>query len=298
MKVCTDRLAFHDQFEKQMRRIWDIKPEATFKQIEKGVYQVELTNRFDYQKILDEGPWFYRQDLVATAPCNSPQAAMNPEIRIGELWVQYHNIPLDSLTEEGVAIVTRPVGRAISDPVPGYIAGRHFFKVKMEIDLSSSLKDAVKARHPSLGEVKVHTVYEGVGRACLFCAKLGHEIGTCKDRNRLTRIRNKEENRNKPELENILKPTIGSWVLNPMLIPDRENSQSQQKPPTDTRTTRPKRSLDETGEGHTGWQMAINEHTVQGRDREDGEMSEGEPSDKVLNKKPKAARQTSPPVPI
>ena len=32
----------------------------------------------------------------------------------------------------------------------------------MEIELSSSLKDAVQAMHPSLGKVKVHTVYEPI----------------------------------------------------------------------------------------------------------------------------------------
>lgn len=281
-----------------MRRAWGLQPEAVFKQLEKGIYLVELTNRGDYQKVLDEGPWSYRQELVVTAPCNSQRASQNPDILTGELWVQFHNIPFDSLNEEGISLLTAPIGKAVSDPVLGHIGGKQFFKVKMAIALTERLKDTVSLRHPTMGEVIVYAVYERVGRACVFCAKIGHEIGTCADRTRLARIRNKEENKGRADMQNILKPTIGLWVTDPMLIPN-PSAEPKKDPIQPVKSTGQKRSLQETGEGPHFPQLTTHEtpegsYTV----REDGEMSEEDQTGELLTKKQKAARRTSPPIPI
>ncbi|KAF3326977.1 hypothetical protein FCM35_KLT08607 [Carex littledalei] len=109
----------------------------------------------------------------------------------------------------------------------------------------------------------------------------------------------REENRNRPEFETILKPTIGSWILNPMLIPfpDREPLPTQHQPPTGPKTTRPKRPYTDSYQTHNGWPIMLTETAGERIATEDGEMSEGEPSGMALSKKPKAARQTSPPAP-
>lgn len=169
----------------------------------------------------------------------------------------------------------------------------------MAIKLNEALKDIVKIRHPTLGEVLAYLVYERLGRACVFCAKLGHEVGSCADRTRLARIRNRPENQGRKELQNILKPTIGPWILNSMLIPTSEQrtATAQTSSAGVRKNVGLKRTLQKTTEGQqnhncSGFQPVI---TYRIEDEEE-EMLEGDSSEGIT-KKAKAARQTSPPTP-
>ena len=180
----------------------------------------------------------------------------------------------------------------------GYIGGKQFFKIKIAIPLTQRLKDTVSLRHATIGEVLVYVVYERVGRACVFCGKIGHEIGTCADRTRLARIKNREENKERADMHNILTPTIGSWITDPMLIPN-PSAKLKPNPAKTGKSTGQKRTLQETSNSLEFPQLISNEvtegsYTV----REDGEMSEEDQSGELLTKKPKAARRTSPPSPV
>lgn len=233
--VCTDKMVFPTQFESQMRKSWDASPNTVFKQVERGTYLVDFVTTKEMERVLNGGPWIFRQDLVAVQKCSSPQAT-NKEITSSELWVQFHHIPLESLTDEGIEVLTNPIGTPLSDPVPGYINGRQFFKVKLLVPINKPLPDHVTAVHPTLGETKVYTVYERIGRVCLFCGLIGHEIDSCPDRVRLARIKNTEEGRNRLDLLNILKPKFGPWLTSALKIP----KQDQQEPEIPTEAQRPK----------------------------------------------------------
>lgn len=130
--VHTDKMVFSNQLENQMRKLWDVQPETSFKQTAKGVYLIELVDKKEYSRVLNGGPWIYRQDLVGIEQCASPEAAAT-EITKGELWVQYHNMPHDELTAEGLKKLTEKIGIPISDPITGFINSKQFFKIKMQV---------------------------------------------------------------------------------------------------------------------------------------------------------------------
>ncbi|XP_078165207.1 uncharacterized protein LOC144559913 [Carex rostrata] len=185
-RVCTDRLVFDNQFEQFMRPIWDVTPGVSFTQVDKGLYLIELSNKNEVERISNGGPWHYRHDLVAI--------------------------------EEGIAFLTSLVGVALSDPITIRANGKKFIKVKMQIPIDKPLFDKVKLNHPSLGQVIVYLVYERLGRICLFCGGLGHEMTGCGERSRLVKLKKMLEKENRPEMQDILKPTRGPWITNQILL--------------------------------------------------------------------------------
>lgn len=71
-KVHTDRAVFDAQFERMMRRIWGICPGSTLKMVDRGLYLIECSTHEEYERVLNGGPWTYRQDLMVVGECPSP----------------------------------------------------------------------------------------------------------------------------------------------------------------------------------------------------------------------------------
>ena len=240
VKVLSDRTVFDAQFERQMRRAWGVHHSTTFTMTERGLYLVHCENRRDYERVLSNGPWTYRQDLVLITECFSMEEADERTITHTEIWVQFHNLSADLLTEEGVTILADPIGEVLSEPLVSYLNGRQYFKVKILLDLAKPVKDKLKTTIPNLGDIEVFLVYEKIGRICCFCGALGHEISSCPDRARLAKIRSRLTAQKRPELESILKPTRGPWIINNTLIPFPETSEGpaeNQKPIPNSKPT-------------------------------------------------------------
>lgn len=130
-KVLTDRAVFEAQFERAMRRVWGLSPTSTLHMVDRGFYLVECSTDGEFQRIMNEGPWLYRQDLVLVADCPSLDHLNDLGLQHAEVWVQFHNMPVESLTEEGLLLVTKKVGIAISDPLFAHLNGKQFTRVRM-----------------------------------------------------------------------------------------------------------------------------------------------------------------------
>lgn len=293
VRVCTDRLVFDSQFEQQMRRLWNVNPQTVFSQIDKGLFLVELTTPKEVELIQNKGPWFYKNDLLAITTCQSSDQLTMKHVEKGELWVQFHNAPLEAMNEEGFSIIMGPVGLELSDPVVVKTGGKKFFRIKLQVDLGKPLKDKVRVKHPVLGEIMVYVVYERIARVCRFCGEIGHELNGCADRQRLARLKRQLEGQDRPEMKNILNPTRGPWIVNQMLLPT-QGEDSQEEHPNSNSSARPKRNIDQIMRDAGNGRLGI--HISQEYTADDDSQSGNEDNDgSVLTfKKAKAARPTSP----
>lgn len=254
-QVRSDRMIFDSQFEKMMRRVWDLNPNTTLRQKDRGTFLVECCSKEEKTRILNEGPWVYRDDLVAVSPGKS-NADLTEQIQSAEIWVQFHGVQADSLTDEGLALVTGRVGKPITDPIRCSINGRQFLRIKLQVDISNALKDRVNYTHPTLGESNAFLTYEKLGRICHFCGLLGHELCGCPDRIRLARIKNQIRDASRPEFTNILNPTFGLWRINSSLIPQEVNEEAQPNPQRSV----PKSSRQHDSEGNSGQKRSLQDY--------------------------------------
>lgn len=237
--IITDRMVFNNQFENQMRKVKAVKLGTLFRPMERGTFLVEFVDEKDKLRVQNEGPWVYRQDLVATQPCSSLEDAAK-WITHGEVWIQFHNIQSEVLNEEGLHRVAKLVGKTLSDPVVGFINGKHLFKVKVQIPLEKLLNDRVKVEHLTMGDILAYVVYEKIGRLCRFCGHLGHEIDSCPDRVRLARIRNSPAGQARSDLKDILKPTHGAWIMSPTMVLYLDSDQFVENNPQSPKSHMPK----------------------------------------------------------
>lgn len=110
-------MVFDAQFERAMRRVWGSNPNTRFQLVDRNLYLIKCATKEDVKRIIDEGPWLYRNDMVVAVECPSEEDIKDSALKQGVVWVQYHHIPLESVNEEGVTILTKPIGLPLSDPV-------------------------------------------------------------------------------------------------------------------------------------------------------------------------------------
>lgn len=134
------------QFDKTMRRAWDLKPSSTLKLKSRGVYLVECSSKEEKNRILEGGPWVYRNDLVAVANCAS-NADLLSLIKSADQWVQFHGPHMDTLTEQGMRLLMDRVGNPISDPIRSNVNGRQFIRAKLQVTINKALRDRVPYTH-------------------------------------------------------------------------------------------------------------------------------------------------------
>lgn len=155
-KVISDRVSMDSNFIRTMQRAWGVDPCTVIRPITKNCYLVELCSEKDKAKVLSGGVWTYQGDLVATRSVGSHKDLSPEHIQEANVWVQFYNLPVNSLNEEGLAILASTVGKPASptvDAVHGFLNGRRFVKIKVTVNLNEPLKDWVSLGHPMLGDI-------------------------------------------------------------------------------------------------------------------------------------------------
>jgi Zinc knuckle len=100
------------------------------------------------------------------------------------------------------------IGELLSDIREGFQNGKKFYRAKLQIFLDRPLKDRVHTNHPTLDRITGYVVYERVHRACMFCGTVGHDMGNCKTRARLARLRYEAPYKDMTEMAGILEPML------------------------------------------------------------------------------------------
>lgn len=251
-KVISDRSVLDAPFSAAMLLAWGADPATHFQSIAKNCFLVEFKNEEDLTRAQAGGPWSFRGDLVATKKVAS-HLDLNPDlITHASLWVQFHHVPLNSLTEEGLAILGGTVGVPISAPIQGYIGGKRFVKIKVVVPLSEPLKDSVSMGHLMLGDLEILCTYEKITRACRYYGKLGHEMHTCPDHQKMSLLMQNPPPNIIISPEELLAPKFGVWLVDPLRVP-RPNGLRKES------TFGPRRNSAATGLGPPGGLGDFNE---------------------------------------
>lgn len=227
LKVVTDRTVLDGQFNQMMSKVWAVDPETVFRPVTKNCFLLKFCNLEDMNKVHRRGPWTYRGDMIASALVKSQSDLKATHIDSIGMWVQFFNLPINSLKEEGLQLLAKPLGTSLSLPISSFVGGRSFVKIKVQMLLEKPFLDSVRLDHPTLREIKVHCSYEKLTRACIFCGLIGHEVIGCQERSRLEEIVHNPENKDRFEGLDLLKPKFGLWRINSYLVPWPGSEQAQ-----------------------------------------------------------------------
>lgn len=170
-------------------------------------------------EVMRQEPWMYRSDLVAMRKVHEPAQLTLDFVNHISLWTQFHNVPPEMLSHEGIVYLASDLGIPVSEVRQGYCAGKLFMRIKITFPSTDSLKDRMYVEHPTLGVTTVFLVYERAPRLCFYCAKVGHEISGCPKRGQALQLFSDPLYANRLEMGFILEHRMGPWMTCMNLVP-------------------------------------------------------------------------------
>lgn len=218
-KVITDRSVIDDNFTSTMLRNWGVHPATRISPIARGTYLVDFVCDTEMYEVLRKEPWGYRGDVVSLRKVYEPAHLTSDFINHVSLWTQFHNVPAEMLSAEGIQYLAQQIGSPLSEVRQGYNGGRLFMRAKICYVATSPLKDRLNLNHPSLGTVPVYLVYEHATRLCPYCGIIGHDISGCTMRDRVLQLCADPRYSHRHELQMLRDHRKGAWINCPALVP-------------------------------------------------------------------------------
>jgi Zinc knuckle len=135
------------------------------------------------------------------------------------IWVQLHQAPLSRLGKPTFQKLIAALGEVIDPELEGMGKWERFTRIKVVIDPDRPLLDKLPLLLPGGERYEVLVHYERLQRFCLYCARIGHEVEGCEDRNTLlSHIKSYPV-----ELHELMRvrllPETGKWINKDYLIP-------------------------------------------------------------------------------
>lgn len=118
--VFTDRMVFDDNFINSMLVNWRAQPTTRITPIARHTYLVDFTSSWEMYEVLHNEPWTYRADIIALKRVHDPSQLRPEFVTHFTLCTQFHNVPPELLSTEGIYYLARRVGTPDSEVRQGY----------------------------------------------------------------------------------------------------------------------------------------------------------------------------------
>lgn len=218
-RVITDRTVFDDNFTRMMMRDWQADPRTRISPIAKNTYLVDFATMKEMYEVLEKEPWFYSTDVVSMRKVHEPTQLRPDFVDHVSLWTQFHNVPPEMLSAEGIVYLAEKIGTPISEVRQAYHGGRLFMRVQIAFSTLKGLEDTLPLDHPTLGPITIHLVYERAARLCSFCGFVEHVISGCAKHNRVLQLSADPAYADRPELPLLREHRKGAWINCIALVP-------------------------------------------------------------------------------
>ena len=179
-KLLTIKDFSERSLERTMRAAWNAAREVIFRPIGKNLFIVQAFCLGDWNRIMDEGPWLFRDcalmlekfDGATSVPAVLPNRV--------QAWIQIHRIPPLYRTEAILKQLASRVGEVDKVELRAVSFGNgefHRARVKLigDIPLPRVVTFAPEGSESMLLLVK----YEKIPKFCNFCGRMGHEHLEC-----------------------------------------------------------------------------------------------------------------------
>ncbi|XP_050240989.1 uncharacterized protein LOC126689863 [Quercus robur] len=152
----------------------------------KDFFLIKFSDKFDYDKVLQGGPWFVGEHSLAIKPWEPYFKAFEASFSSVAVWIRFPKLPIEFYD----LMVLREIGSAIGPVlrIDSYTASgsrASFARLCVQIDLSKPLVNLVR-----MGRLRQKVMYEGISALCFCCGRLGHKQESCG-----FRVRPMEKNR-------------------------------------------------------------------------------------------------------
>ncbi|XP_042972731.1 uncharacterized protein LOC122304523 [Carya illinoinensis] len=178
-RAMVEKMVNSKAFRTTMSQIWRLQGWVKFKEIGDQSFLIEFQELADKEKVLGGRPWFFDRCLLSLQEIDAKVSINSMQFRFEPFWVQLHNLPLATMTEEVGIQFVESIGHVIRvDAEVDARAWGHCLRVRVAVDLHKPL---LKGKW-MLFEDQEHWIsfkYERLHNFCFHCGILYHKGKNC-----------------------------------------------------------------------------------------------------------------------
>lgn len=149
--------------------------------IGENILLFEFNDCLDLERVLEFEPWSYDKSLVAFQRVQDFEIALRADYSHATFWVQFHNVPVKSLSHETRELIEKAVGVVVQvanleDDGSG---GGEFLRVQVTTDISKPLPRCTKLRSEGKQLGLVGIKYERLPNFYYCCGHVTHGGREC-----------------------------------------------------------------------------------------------------------------------
>jgi hypothetical protein len=180
-KVHTTRGFSPSALFADMRSAWNPAKDVSWRRVEENLFTVQFACLGDWNKAMEQGPWFFRNQAVMMEEYDGFQNPRSIVLNKIIVWAQILKLPDNFLKEPVIRGMCREMGEIVEVQIrlpAGFIG--EFVRVRAKIDVNKKLKRFVsmtKNKQKDWYQVK----YEKLPTFCGNCGMIGHWHEECGD---------------------------------------------------------------------------------------------------------------------
>ncbi|XP_042958197.1 uncharacterized protein LOC122293793 [Carya illinoinensis] len=178
-RAMTEKGINSEAFRITMSQIWRLEGWVRFKELGDQCFLIEFQTLADKEKIFSGHPWFFDRHLLTLLEVDGIDSISELHFAYEPFWVQLHNLPLATMTEELGEQFTASIGHVIRvDIEADGRAWERCLRVRVVVDIHKPL---LRGKWIKVGKKKhwISFKYERLQNFCFQCAVLFHKGKDC-----------------------------------------------------------------------------------------------------------------------
>ncbi|KAL5759511.1 hypothetical protein ACOSQ2_018349 [Xanthoceras sorbifolium] len=179
-KVLSCKKVNREAFRGVIEQLWSVIGSVEIESLGDNLFVFFFKRLEDRASVWARGPWHFDHNLIVLEKPEGVGAISKMNFDKLEIWVQVYNIPLMCMNRGMARLIAEQIGEVVEIPGESKDCRGRFLRVKVQIDISRSLKRVV--RMDVDGDLIVALLkYERLPEFCFACGKIGHGMRDCTD---------------------------------------------------------------------------------------------------------------------
>ncbi|XP_031131711.1 uncharacterized protein LOC116033096 [Ipomoea triloba] len=145
--LMTEKMVCFNYLKETMAQTWRHRKGMMAEEVAPNLFIFYFCHKKDRQRILDDGPWSYDQNLLVLQKIESKDSPFDADFSKTEFWVQIHKIPQRFSNPKIAEIIGAHLGEFIKSDLEHFDGTRSaLIRVRVILDITKPLKRRIKIK--------------------------------------------------------------------------------------------------------------------------------------------------------
>nr|GLL20147.1 uncharacterized protein LOC109173053 [Ipomoea trifida] len=179
-RLITEKIIKFTFMRDTMATVWRPRKGVAAKELSNNTYLFQFFHELDMQRVLDNGPWSFEQNLLILAKISPEIPPLSMPLDSADFWVQLHDLPLGFFSDRAAMAIGNFIGEFIRTDEDAFNGWRKsFLRIRVRLNIHKPLVSQMRIRRNGGDWSWINFKYERLPNFCFICGFIGHTEMYC-----------------------------------------------------------------------------------------------------------------------